>query len=675
MPRVLPLLLVAGLLSVQAVCVAAVAPEAAKPKLKHVASRAHLQQLLKKRSPNYAYGVQPVSLAMVIKGSEPDASVNTMLSSAGGADALAPGHSETNVQVIGVDEGDSVKTDGRYIYQIQDNAVRIVRAVPGISLAQAAVITQDDNGFQPLELMLDGQRLVVIGSLWKTDNNQNPMGYGAVAPDRRWFNPGISYSVARIYDVSTPETPVLEREFQLQGGYISSRRIGDALYLLSRTYPRAWLYGTAASGKAMDLLPNIIDSSTHAGKAYVPPARSVLYFPDFVEPDYVVVAGLRLDKPEAAADVQTFLGAGELVYSSIRNLYLSSASYGEWQASTDGASTEWTSKEETRIYKFSLNNGSVRYENAARVAGTVLNQFSMDEYQGNFRIATTSHNGSLGTNSQTNQLTVLDERLSPLGQVGDLAKGEQIYAARFVGDRCYLVTFRTTDPLFVLDLKDPAKPFVAGELKMPGYSQYLHPFKDRYLIGVGKEAIELPMTQNADTTLMGSGAYYQGLKVSLFDVGDPANPVQLHSISLGDRGSDSPLLWDHKAIWFDEKRQLLGFPLTLAKLKSPFSIQEPWQYGEVVYAGAHVYSVDPLTGFEMKLETPGEGGYDWSNSIQRIITIDNSLYTVAVHALREYNLLDFTPIDQTALVDSPSNYDNGENLVPVAIAIESLIVQ
>jgi hypothetical protein len=228
----------------------------------------------------------------------------------------------------------------------------------------------------------------------------------------------------------------------------------------------------------------------------------------------------------------------------------------------------------------------MEYVASGEVPGMVLNQFSMDEYDGHFRVATTTYGETTG-----NHVYILDMDLNIVGSLEGLAPGETIYSARFVGERGHMVTFRQVDPLFVIDLSDPGNPRELGYLKVTGYSDYLHPYDETHLIGIGKE-----------TTDAGEFAWYQGVKISLFDVRDVNNPLEISKLEIGDRGTDSPVLWDHKAFLFDKSRNLMVIPILEAKVdKTKYSEDElVWAYGEPVYQGAYVFHVSPDAGITIQ---------------------------------------------------------------------------
>ncbi len=244
----------------------------------------------------------------------------------------------------------------------------------------------------------------------------------------------------------------------------------------------------------------------------------------------------------------------------------------------------------TKIYKAKIDQEKIDFIAEGEVPGYVLNQFSMDEYNGYFRVATTVENYNWQTfveeATSTNNVYVLDSSLNLVGSVEDLAPGEQIYSAMFMGNRAYIVTFRNVDPLFVIDLTDPTAPTVLGQLKVTGYSGYLHPYDENYIIGIGKET---------DYDSEDDFAWYQGVKISLFDVSDVSNPVEVAKYEIGDRGTTSPILSDHKALLFDQEKNLLVIPVLVAELdENDYEGEVPdWVYGEYVWQGAYVFDISP----------------------------------------------------------------------------------
>ncbi len=273
---------------------------------------------------------------------------------------------------------------------------------------------------------------------------------------------------------------------------------------------------------------------------------------------------------------------------------------------------------------------------AGSVPGTLLSQFSLDERDSHLRVVTTTF-----SSVQLNNVFVLNETLKVVGALEGLAPGEHVYSARFVGDALYLVTFKKVDPFFVIDLTSPTSPEVLGYLKIPGFSQYLHPVGDGLVLGVGKEAVEAEE---------GDFAWYQGLKLSLFDVNDVENPIEVAKYNIGDRGTESPVLWDHKAFLPMLSRGLFALPVELREVdesKYPYGVPEN-AYGEFVWQGLYVMVFD-AEGFSVHgTVTHGADDmapYEYDRWIWRSLYIGEYLYTVSDTMLKANNIADMEPIN------------------------------
>ncbi len=596
---------------------------------------------------------------------------NTTATPSLGESATKVSHSDTNIQVQGVDESDNVKVDDKgYIYQIHNNQIRIIKGFPVANLQKSATLDFSDANFYPAGIYVDNNRLVVLGSSWQQINDtqyaSDVLPTGKMAIWGGWWWNSYSQTRAIVYDISNPEKPKQERDVSVDGDYLDSRRIGDNLYFISRTYPRYYAKGgysavkNTASIPMTDVLPNIIDKRTNRTIKKQMALTDITYFPDFVEPDYITVTSLNLTKPNQSLATKAYLGASEIMYASTQNMYLSKSNYAfnfdeNGGILFDNASSQLT----TQLSKFNLDNGNITFKAAGEVKGTLLNQFSMDEQGDYFRVATTTHAGYNGQKESQNAIYVLDKNMQLTGSVENLAPNEQIYAARFLGNRCYMVTFRLIDPLFVIDLSSPQKPAVMGELKIPGYSNYLHPYDENHLIGFGKDAAVFEGTNDnsADQFWANGGAFYQGLKLSMFDVSDMKNPKELHSITIGDRGSDSDVLWNHKALFTNQERHLFGFPLTIAKFsEGEKQANQPWQYANPTYQGAHIYEVTPEKGFVLKaaLSNIENSTNLWDNYglfINRLVSIENNVYSLSNDVLKIYDLEQFQKQTELSLIE------------------------
>jgi uncharacterized secreted protein with C-terminal beta-propeller domain len=276
----------------------------------------------------------------------------------------------------------------------------------------------------------------------------------------------------------------------------------------------------------------------------------------------------------------------------------------------------------TFIHKIGINNGAITYIAKGEVAGYLKNQFAMDEYNDNLRVATTSDVWTTRGQYEYNNVFVLDGEMKTVGSLTHIAEQERIYSTRFVGDRLYMVTFKRIDPFFVIDLSTPASPKILGKLKIPGYSDYLHPYDKNHIIGIGKE------TRTNDW----GGISTRGLKLALFDVSDVENPKQLDKVEIGDAGTDSPALSDHRAFLFDKNKNLLVLP---ARVVKQFDLPEVYKGDQQrIWYGAYVFGVSPETGFVLKgaIEHSTSGGYAWYNSpydVKRSLYIGDILYTIS----------------------------------------------
>jgi uncharacterized secreted protein with C-terminal beta-propeller domain len=276
----------------------------------------------------------------------------------------------------------------------------------------------------------------------------------------------------------------------------------------------------------------------------------------------------------------------------------------------------------------------------------------MDEYNGNFRIATTGYGFSQvastgavwSSGQQQTNLYVLDSGLHIIGRLEGLSPGEAFYAARFMGDRAYLVTFQRMDPLFVIGLQDPHQPKVLGQLNIPGVSDYLQPYDETHLIGFGKSSINMTW-ENA--------ALFQGLKLSLFDVIDPSHPIDTSDYLVGDRGSDSPALTDHKSVLFDKSLNLLVIPVEITQAQpNPTS---PWSYNPPVWQGAYVFNVTVQNGIAFRggiTHLPTGQLPSWNNSgffVTRALYIGSALYTISNNVVKVNSLLGLTELNSVSL--------------------------
>ncbi|MEK7672439.1 MAG: beta-propeller domain-containing protein [Patescibacteria group bacterium] len=548
------------------------------------------------------------------------------------SDNSSDDYSTTNVQVKGVDEADIVKTDGEYIYMVKDDAtVRIVKAAPANNMKEMDMLTFQEQNFYPTDMYVDGNRLVVLGNSYGSILDQ----YGDVDPEfsKMSFAPYSNTSQMYIFDVSDKSDIKLFRKLSFEGDYTSSRKVDDVVYMVINKPDYNYYYDTPTATEDGPV-PFYFDSATGDIKEIVG-CGDVRYFPAVDTTNYLVVAGVDITESKGDISKEVILGSSGNIYASKENLYIADPAQ-SWDFWTVRGGI--TNDEKTYIHKFSLDETDIKYEGKGEVPGHILNQFSMDENDGYFRIATTK--GELWSTSEpsTNNLYILDKDLKMAGSIEGIAPGESIYSVRFMGDRAYMVTFKKIDPLFVIDVENPKAPKILGKLKIPGYSDYLHPLDENHIIGFGKDAVD-PSEEESENSSW-DFAWYQGMKVAMFDVTDVENPKELHKEIIGDRGTDSPLLYNHKALMFDAEKGIMAFPVMLAEIPEDQKNDEDSAsaYGDPVFQGAYFYKVSVTGGFDLMGTVThyddddfDKAGYYWygSSDIERILYIGDYLYTVS----------------------------------------------
>lgn len=593
-------------------------------------------------------------------------------------------YSSTNVQVAGVDEPDFVKNDGKYIYLISGDTLTIVDAYPALAAAIISKTTIDDT---PKEIFVSGNRLI----LFTTGSPSWDSGDEPVSASRMMSMPyygGYSSAThAVFYDISDRKNPTVTKEYEIDGDYIDARLIGSTLYLVTRE--QVYNYRDEKIR-----VPCVRENA----KCVVTP--DVYYF-DNPERSYAFTTITSFDTTSAnEKDAKTYLvGTGNIMYVSQDAMYISYQKYhniyrrgmvepaiavsgggtGSAGSSSGVSSTvlwedfnrmseaekqrvladmkaqeaEKITKKEidqstTAIHKIGIDNGAITYLARGEVPGYLKNQFAMDEYNNNLRVATTSNVYTTRGSYEYNNVFVLDSGMKTIGELTHIAEQETIYSTRFMGDRLYMVTFKRIDPFFVIDLSTPTKPKILGKLKIPGYSDYLHPYDKDYIIGVGKET----------GTNEWGGVSTQGIKLALFDVRDVENPKQVGKVEIGDSGSDSAVLSDHKAFLFDKQKNLLVIPARVVR-QDTSGMEKIGRSQPDVWYGAYVFGVDPQTGFVLRGTiahgTQGESYYWYGNSkneVRRSLYIGDTLYTLSTAKILANPLDDISRTVATITLDS-----------------------
>ncbi|UCE43509.1 MAG: beta-propeller domain-containing protein [Candidatus Bathyarchaeota archaeon] len=512
----------------------------------------------------------------------------------------APAHSTTNIQVAGVDEADVVKTDGEYLYVVSGSSVHILKGYPPQEAEELSKITLNET--YNIQIYQNGDRLAILG--------------GHFAPIR------IAYMYAgeaslRIYDISDRTSPILARTLSLNGTLSGSRKIGDYIYAVVNQLVIEPDHNKTIFEVA---LPRIYtDNATREIQAteirYVNVTDALYYFTT------VIAINIMDDAQEPTCET-ILTGSTACIYVSQDNIYLTVPNTNAWILFAEVRGIH----DETLIYRIRLDEDDVVCEAEGAVSGYVLNQFSMDEHNGFFRIATTEWTDD-GSN---NNLYVLNMSLNIVGELLGLAPGERIYSARFMDDRCYLVTFFQVDPFFVIDLAEPTEPEVLGYLKIPGFSGYLHPYDEDHIIGVGK--------QNSN------------LKLSLFDVANVSKPTEAAPPFIASEWwSDSTVLTDHKAFLFARSRQLLALPVSINYVE----IKDSETHTNRYWQGAYVFNISLEEGFVLRGNITHQDNnmnyFEYGYQVQRILYIEDVLYTVSEAKVKMNDMETFQLLNEVKL--------------------------
>lgn len=516
-------------------------------------------------------------------------------------------NSKTNTQVNNVDEADIVKVDGNYIYYVSNKKLVIIDAHTPEASEKISEINYKDTNFNPREVYVKGQKIIVIGNEYDNSCKTEVISTEDVtATDIERVQESKPKSGMRIYDISNIKEPKETRRVMIEGNYISSRMIEDNIYYVANKYIAT---SNIQKNKMEDLdedkyKPVYQDTAVSQEEKCIN-YDLIYYFPETQDSSYLMLAGLNINNNEEA-EIRTFLGAGQYIYSSEKNMYIATnkTTYGKGYEVLGGT---------THLLKIELNNGKFNFKAECNIDGQVNNQFSMDENRDTFRIATTT--GNIWVDETTaNNLYILNDKLEEIGRVENFGKEEKIYSVRYVENKAYVVTFKQTDPLFVIDLSKSTKPQILGELKIPGYSTYLHPYDDTHLIGFGY-----------DTKENGTRVITNGLKMSMFDISDFNNPQELFKISIGDsKYTYSELLYNHKALLFSKEKNIIAFPLYSSS-------------GRKTNSRAAIYNIDLEKGFSLKGEISNVTN-KYEENVKRIVFANDTFYTFSDSLVKVANM-------------------------------------
>jgi hypothetical protein len=589
----------------------------------------------------------------------------------GGTKSAEDGASQvsgTNNQIAGVDEADFIKNDNKYVYILAGNAFRIVDAWPAEQTHEIAKVAVEGT---PKNLFVEGDRALVYSSLPGVSGSAGKTSGGGYQPgactygyDCEFTGDGHPLKIS-VFDITDKTAPKLVRELKLTGSYVNSRRIGHAVHTVvsdpGASFPKVKYapgnlpYCDASVSEedivaAFDLLraDNIRTIMTAPLSSWLPTITDTTWVDGQPQTTSNVMAGCTGFYRSAIADGSTFttvmsfdmtvettpvtatvVSRPGAVFASSSALYMSvpeeRSAYGGWY---EGAGAF---KQASTVHKFRLGNerASVGYAGSGVVKGKVLNQFSMDEYDGHLRIATST--GKVPDPSVHSTVSVLREERNTLvtvGVVDNIAPHEDIRSVRFSGERGFVVTFKKTDPLFVLDLASPERPAILGELKIPGFSTYMHMLDPTHVLSIGYDAQD-----------MGSYACFAGVMLQIFDVTVLSDPQLMHKYVIGTRGSSSDALTDHLAFNYFPAKKLLAVPMTVCEGGNGCS------YGmTMTFSGLQVYDVTLASGFALRGQvahpsTSSGSGYNnsacsnwWTNAnsaVKRSVFMDDFVYSVS----------------------------------------------
>ena len=516
-----------------------------------------------------------------------------------------PSYTGTNVQVQGVDELDRVKTDGTHLFVSTQDSVALINAYPPNSTAILSTLSFPNGEVLGIETIQD--RLVVI--------LQTASGVGAVE--------------LLLYDTASLASPVLMQNVTIGGSYVGARMADDYLYAIIQQPS----YTFNDQGNASAAEPMV----SHNGVPGELPPSSVYYTNNTAQISfYTMIPSISMSTGNESV-VSVLTGPSATIYVSTSNIYVAYTNYldlydvdgvpgNAWSGGVISPQMVMQSQNST-VLRAAYSNGTVTVAKAGVVPGTVLNQFSMDEYNGYFRVATSRFTMINGVATTSDDVYVLDQNMNQVSALKNIAPGENIYAVRFDEDVGYVVTYQQIDPLFVISFKDIAKPVILSALKVTGYSDYLQPLAGGYLLGIGKESV--PASN-------GNFSYYLGLKISLFKVDENGSSAQVAKLDIGDRGTDSPVLSDHLAFTYDPTKNITVIPLTLYLVSGNQTYEGGIPaFGNPVWQGVYVIKVNSaglnVLG-EVSQYPAGQNVGDYPNaslSIDRSVIIGDYLYTIS----------------------------------------------
>ena len=598
--------------------------------------------------------------------------------------------SQTNVQEVGVDEGDIIKNDGKYIYKISESNFYIINAYPPEDME---IIYQKKVEGNSHDLILNEDRLAIIYNERIRETRIREHTFDT-------YFTWNSVTKIILLDIKNKSNPELIANYTSSGRFMQSRLVGENVFVVTNENFNNWFDFPRPFFNRGDLriLPDIY-----------------YYYGDDISSKFTNIISFNIKEKEPKAEIKSFLlGETGVFYMTENNIYIANhkrtnilyepkimkkrfydvilpnlpksvsneilnlGSNPKWkeiepillkfyEKIKENKNNEILKKisneiekfdieilensSKTIIHRLSINDKNVEYETSGKVKGYLLNQFSMGEYEKHLRVATTFSVWTRNGRTEYNNVYVLNENMELVGKIEGIAPDERIYSARFMGDRLYMVTFREVDPFYVIDLKDPKNPEILGELKIPGFSNYLHPYDENHIIGIGKDTIENEW----------GGFTMKGMKISLFDVTDFNNPIEKDIFYIGDAGTRSIAEHDHRAVLFSKEKNLLAIPVIESTILDP---TRTWN--RKYWRGAYILNVDE-NGFSLRgkithITDNNNNFYSYrnNNDIKRLLYMDNYLYSISdrnvkvsdINSLENINI-----IELNLLLEKRNDYD------------------
>ncbi|MBN1489842.1 MAG: beta-propeller domain-containing protein [Phycisphaerae bacterium] len=565
------------------------------------------------------------------------------------AGANADEHSTTNIQELGVDESDLIKNDGEYIYLLKADSLRIVQATPPDAMQQVAKLDLPDN---PQALYLYGDKLIALSQSYSYsygyDYWDDPVPDVATTDDAGAevaAQPAPAFDTntmtATVINVTDRSAPSVEATLEFEGSLATSRMIGNKLHVVLTTMPSLPPTPTPDLIRAQPLeewLPDYRITATDGTDA----SGDILDWQQCFYPanqdgyGITTVITVDIDNPTAPFTSSAITADAGTIYASTSALYVTDTDYDVW----------WGSRADTVVHKFDLTGDGADYVASGLVPGRLLNQYSLGEKDGYLRLATTVGWSGSSDDSSGNGVYVMAAgetagALVIVGKVENIAPGEEIKSARFIGDRGFVVTFKNIDPFFTLDLSDPTNPRVLGELKVPGFSEYIHVLDENHMLTIGIDADDV-----------GDFAWFQGIQLSIFDVTDFANPTLMHKEPIGTRGTYSEATSNPKAFNYYPQKNALAIPIVLYEGDTSGP-----EWGTHTFTGLYVYRVTLEAGFDLlgristrEVTTSPDYWYDY-DWYTRGVFIGDDVYAVTDNVVKAAPIE--TPSELTGTLDLP----------------------